>query len=64
MATSNWPEHASLAEWGRITRISPTTMTKYRKMDKLPGKRLKPGKELSISKWTVMKAFNIKPTTK
>ena len=41
-----------------------TTLTKYRKANKLPGKRLKVGKTLSISKETVIKAFNIKSTSK
>ncbi len=64
MDTSTWPERATLAEWGRIASISPTTLTKYRKQGKLPGKRLKVGKALSISKATVMRAFNITSTNK
>ena len=59
MDTSTWPETATLAEWGRIANISTTTLTKYRKLKKLPGKRLKVGKALSISKATILKAFNI-----
>jgi hypothetical protein len=60
----DWPTRANLAEWGRIAHISMTTLTKYRKQGRLPGKRLKVGKTLSISKATVIKAFNITPTNK
>jgi hypothetical protein len=52
IASSTWPARANLAEWGRITHISMTTLTKYRQANKLPGKRLKVGKTLSISKET------------
>ena len=55
MDTSTWPQRANLAEWGRIAHISMTTLTKYRKQGRLPGKRLKVGKTLSISKATVIK---------
>jgi hypothetical protein len=64
MDTSTWPERATLAQWGRIANISTTTLTKYRREGKLPGKRFKVGKALSISKATVIKAFNIRPTNK
>ena len=45
-----------------IANIGTTTLVKSRKLGKLPAKRLKVGKALSISKGTIMKAFNIKST--
>jgi hypothetical protein len=62
MDTSTWPERATLAKWGRLANVSTTTLTKYSRLGLLPGKRLKVGNALSISKATVMKAFNITPT--
>ena len=37
MDTSSWPKQANLAEWGRLTRISMTTLQQYRKQKQLPG---------------------------
>jgi hypothetical protein len=66
MNTETWPKRATLSRWGRILNVSLPTLTKYRKQGKLPNepRQKVAGNALSISKETINKAFNIKPTTK
>ena len=61
--TSKFPEQANLTQWGKVLRLSYGTMLKYRRLGRLDGIKTLSG-DLAITKATVMKAFNITPTSK